>query len=306
MSAERFPGGKAPPMVSPFRNDILRGKVALITGGGSGIGFGIARELGAHGASVVIMGRRLEVLDESVKKLQAAGIAAKAVQGDVRDYDKCTKVVNEAVSAFGSLSILVNCAAGNFMSPAERLSSNGFKTVIDIDLNGSFHMCRAAFDALKDAGDSLIINISATLHYKARPFQLHAASAKAGIDNLTRTLGIEWAEHGIRAVGIAPGPIAGTEGGPTGRVFGTGQKWTEKNVRMLCPIGFFPEVEDIALSAVFMASTAGRSITSETLVVDGGQWHDVGPMMQMMKKTVQKKSEKEKATRQPRTVKSKL
>merc|ERR1712086_857565 len=113
----RYPEGKAPPLISPFRNDILNGKVALITGGGSGIGFGIATELGKHGASVVIMGRRETVLAESVAKLEAMGIKAKGVQGDVRDYEKCTGVIDAAVAAFGHLNILVNCAAGNFMSP---------------------------------------------------------------------------------------------------------------------------------------------------------------------------------------------
>jgi len=284
-------------------------------------------------------------------------LSLQGVQGDVRDYEKCTGVIDAAVAAFGHLNILVNCAAGNFMSPAENLSSNGFKTVIEIDLLGSFNMARAAFDALKVTGDALIINISATLHYKvesvspdgmalnlktknqslldnrrmchyvvlrvtchctnrllstyymtiflasfqASPFQIHAASAKAGIDSLTRNLGIEWAEYGIRSVGIAPGPIAGTEGGPTGRVFGTGRKWDDKSVRALCPIGFFGEVDDIALTSVFMASEAARWITSETLVVDGGQWHDVGHKMQFMKAAIQKKSSKEKASRQPRS-----
>lgn len=293
--------GKAPPLVSPFRENILDGKVALVTGGGSGIGLGICRQLGLHGAKVAMMGRREEVLREAEASLRAEGIAAKGIQGDVRDYDKCAHTVTQVLSEFGRLDILVNCAAGNFMAPAEALSSNAFKTVIDIDLNGSFHMCRASFEALRDSGDALIINITATLHYKARPFQLHAASAKAGIDNLTRTLGIEWAEHGIRSVGIAPGPIAGTEGGPTGRVFGNGRKWTDAAVRSICPLGFFGEVEDIALAAVFMASPAARWITSETLVVDGGQWHDVGPMMQGMKKMIQAKSKKEKTERVPRS-----
>lgn len=281
----------------------MKGKVAFVTGGGSGIGFGICRQLGLHGAKVVMMGRREAVLKEAEAKLREENIEALGVQGDVRDFDKCTKAVNVAVSHFGRLDILVNCAAGNFMAPAEQMSANAFKTVIDIDLIGSFHMCKASFDALKASGDALIINISATLHYKARPFQVHAASAKAGIDNLTRTLGIEWAEYGIRSVGIAPGPIAGTEGGPTGRVFGIGREWTDSKVRSLVPIGFFAEVDDIALTAVFMASDAARNITSETLVVDGGQWHDVGPMMTGMKKMIAKKSEKEKATRAPRTAK---
>jgi len=299
--ASRYPGGKAPPMVSPFRDNILEGKVALVTGGGSGIGFGICQQLGRHGAKVCLMGRREEVLNEAQQKLEAENIEAKGIQGDVRQIDKCEDVIAAAVAAFGRLDILVNCAAGNFMAAAEDLSSNAFKTVIDIDLNGSFHMCKAAFPALKESGDALIINISATLHYKARPFQLHAASAKAGIDSLTRTLGIEWAEHGIRAVGIAPGPIAGTEGGPTGRVFGVGRTWDDEAVRSLCPIGFFGEVDDIALVAVFMASPAARWITSETLVVDGGQWHDVGPMLGRLKKVIKKKSSSEKATREPRT-----
>ncbi|ELR25166.1 peroxisomal 2,4dienoyl-coa reductase [Acanthamoeba castellanii str. Neff] len=254
-------------VVSPFRRDLLRGKAALVTGGATGIGFAITRALALHGARVAIVGRRADKLEEAVNQLKADGVPADGViglQGDVRSYESLVKVVQATTARFGQLDILVNNAAGNFLCPAKDLTPNGFKTVIDIDLVGTFNASRAAYEALKATKAGVIINISATLHYGATPWQLHASSAKAAIDALTRNLGLEWGPDGIRTVGIAPGPIQGTEG--LSRL--SGMSGDEVGQRIPVRRAGYPE--DIAFMAVYLASGAGSFVNGTTVVVDGG------------------------------------
>ncbi|KAJ7566251.1 hypothetical protein O6H91_02G094400 [Diphasiastrum complanatum] len=167
---------------SPFNNSILEGKVALITGGGSGIGLEIATQFGRHVAQVAIMGRRRKVLDEAIASLTAQSIQVVGFDGDVRKTEDAIRVVECTVAQFGKLDIFVNGAAGNFMVPAEHLSQNGFWTVLDIDAVGTFTMCHAALKYLKTNGEgkgscegSVILNISATLQYSAAWYQLHLA-----------------------------------------------------------------------------------------------------------------------------------
>ena len=209
-----FVSGKPsrPQPQSPFREDCLRGLVVLVTGGGSGIGLGISEAFAAHGARLTLFGRRAAVLEESCRSLRERwpSCVASACRGDVRDTDSCAAAVAACLREHGRLDVLVNCAAGNFMCAAEELTPKAFRTVVDIDLQGTYNMCSAALGALSGprgrpatAGSPLVINISATLHYKALPFQAHACAAKAGIDALTSTLGLEYGcEHGVRVVGI--------------------------------------------------------------------------------------------------------
>lgn len=261
-------------MESPFKGDILKGKVALLTGGGSGIGYEISLQLGKHGASVAIMGRRRNVLDSAVSALRSQHIHAIGVEGDVRKPEDAVRVLEETIKEFGKLDILVNAAAGNFLIPAEDLSPNGFRTVIDIDSVGTFTMCHKALKYLKKGGlgkdDStggIIINISATLHYTATWYQIHVSAAKAAVDSITRSLALEWGtDYDIRVNGIAPGPINDTAGlsklspGEVGEkskqipLFKLGDKW------------------DIAMAALYLASDAGKYINGTTMVVDGGLW----------------------------------
>ncbi len=253
---------------SVFRDDILEGKVAFITGGGSGICFGIAKALLAHGARAAIVGRKADRLETAREALATAtGGSCIAAPADVRDPAAVAAAIAKTIEAFGRIDIVVNGAAGNFLAPAATLSPNGFRTVMDIDANGTFNVSRAAFDAwLRDHGGS-IINVSATLHYAATPLQIHASAAKAAIDSMTRTFALEWGGLGIRVNGIAPGPIDDTEG--MSRLAPGDVK--ERMIRMI-PIGRYGKIEEIGNIAVFLASDAASLIHGETIVADGGAW----------------------------------
>lgn len=254
---------------SAFSPTACQGRTALITGGGSGIGFGIARSLGQHGASVVIMGRREQVLVAAKQALHKEGVQNVAYfVGDVRlekDAQAATKLCQ---SSFGGLDILINCAAGNFLSLAEDLTVKGLRTVLDIDLIGTFNMSREALPYLKQSkfGGS-VINISATLHLSATWYQTHACAAKAGIDQMTRQLALEWGAFGIRVNGVAPGPIEATPGLAklTGSV-------DPNQVRERIPLGRMGTTQDIGNSCVFLCSDAASYVSGHTMVVDGAAW----------------------------------
>ncbi|EOX96892.1 Peroxisomal 2,4-dienoyl-CoA reductase isoform 2 [Theobroma cacao] len=259
-------------MESPFKADIVKGKVALVTGGGSGIGYEISLQLGKHGASIAIMGRRKHVIDSAVAALHSQG--AIGLEGDVRKDDDAARVVESTFKHFGRLDILVNAAAGNFLVPAEYLSPNGFQTVIDIDTVGTFRMCHKALKYLKKGGPGkdpstggAIINISAILHYGATWYQIHASAAKAAIDSVTRSLALEWGtDHDIRVNGIAPGAVDDTAGVTKLAPEEMLSKIKEK------PLYKFGEKWDIAMAALYLASDAGKFVNGTVLVVDGGQW----------------------------------
>jgi 2,4-dienoyl-CoA reductase [(3E)-enoyl-CoA-producing], peroxisomal len=257
--------------MTTFRDDILAGRVALVTGGGTGICKGIARAFAAHRASVCLVSRKPDVLaaaaDEIARETGATVITAAA---DVRQPDQIAAAVAACVERLGGLDILVNGAAGNFLAPAAALSPNGFRTVIEIDLLGTFHAAKAAFEPLQKSGRALILNISATLHYHGTPLQAHAAAAKAGVDSLTRTLAVEWARLGIRVNAIAPGAIGDTEGMRRLAPGEVGRRILEQ-----IPLGRFGTIDDVAGCALYLASDAGAWITGAVFVVDGG--HSVAP-----------------------------
>lgn len=265
---------KAAEIIDYFRPDVLAGRVALVTGGGSGIGFEIARQFGLHGCKgVVLVGRRAEFLQEAAAALAKEGLRAEACAGDIRRPEDCAAAVRRAVEAYGSLDILVNCAAGNFLAVAEQLSPNGFKTVMDIDTQGTFNMTHAAFDALKASTyGGVITNISATLHYTATWYQTAPVAAKAAIDAMTRSLALEWGGYGIRCNCVAPGPVAGTPGLEklTG---GKADSIPWEHIPMRRPA----TKAEVASACLFLCMN--RYITGQCLAVDGGEWFGKIPMI---------------------------
>src|SRR5436305_4641879 len=249
-----------------FADTLLAGRVAFVTGGGTGITGGVARALAEAGARVALVSRKREHLEPAAERIRAAGGAALAVAADVRAYEEVERAIATTVVEFGGIDIVVNGAAGNFLCRAEELSPNGFGTVVDIDLKGTFNVCRAAFSQLKE-NRGQILNISATLHYLGTPMQLHVSAAKAGVDALTRNLAVEWGRYGIRTNAIAPGPIEDTEG--MKRLVPEAIK---EKLRKRIPMGRFGLIRDIENAAVFLCSDAASFINGEVLVVDGGQW----------------------------------
>ncbi|TKY68584.1 Peroxisomal 2,4-dienoyl-CoA reductase [Spatholobus suberectus] len=263
-------------MESPFKPEILKGKVALVTGGASGIGFEISTQLGKHGASVALMGRRKQILQSAVSVLQSLAIPAVGFEGDVRKQEDAARVVESTFKRFGRIDILVNAAAGNFLVSAEDLSPNGFRTVLDIDSVGTFTMCHEALKYLKKGGEGrssssgggTIINISATLHYTASWYQIHVSAAKAAVDATTRNLALEWGtDYDIRVNGIAPGPISDTPG-----LSKLAPDEISSKARDYMPLYKLGEKWDIAMAALFLVSNAGKFINGDTLIVDGGLW----------------------------------
>ena len=259
-------------MNSIFADGILKGHVAFVTGGGTGITGGVARALAEAGANVALVSRSIEHLELAAKSINdgRAGVPAPgeafAVTADVRNPDEVQNAITAAVERFGKIDIVVNGAAGNFLCQAEELSPNGFGTVVDIDLKGTFNVCRAAFAQLKEHRGQ-ILNISATLHYLGTPMQLHVSAAKAGVDALTRNLAVEWGRYGIRVNAIAPGPIEDTEG--MKRLV---PEPIKEKLRQRVPLGRFGLIKDIEAAAVFLCSDAASYINGAVLVVDGGHW----------------------------------
>jgi peroxisomal 2,4-dienoyl-CoA reductase len=249
-----------------FADGVLQGRVAFVTGGGTGITGGVARAFTEAGARVALVSRKLEHLEPAAQYINENGGEAIAAVADVREPAQVESAIAKTVEQFGRLDIVVNGAAGNFLCAAEELSPNGFGTVVDIDLKGTFNVCRAAFAQLKEHRGQ-ILNISATLHYLGTPMQLHVSAAKAGVDALTRNLAVEWGRHGIRVNAIAPGPIEDTEGMKR-LVPEPVKQRLQKNI----PLGRFGRIADIERAAVFICSDAASFINGVVLVVDGGHW----------------------------------
>jgi NAD(P)-dependent dehydrogenase (short-subunit alcohol dehydrogenase family) len=247
-----------------FANDLYRGKTVFVTGGGSGINLGVAKNFAALGANVAICGRTQARLDAGAEALRTLGANVCAVVADVRDYAALESAFAQSRDALGPMDVLVCGAAGNFLVAAEKLSANGFKTVVDIDLLGSFNASRAAFEQLCETHGSIIF-ISAGMAFMPHAYQVHVGAAKAGIDMMMKNLAIEWGRYGIRTNSIVPGPIEGTEG--MKRLAGTD---AGQAIVASVPIGRMGTVDDIGQAAAFLASPLASYISGCVLVCDGG------------------------------------
>jgi NAD(P)-dependent dehydrogenase (short-subunit alcohol dehydrogenase family) len=251
--------------MSIFRDNLLAGKNALITGGGSGIGQRMAERFAEHGAKVMLVGRKQEKLDAAAAEIRQRGGTAATHATDVRDYAGIEAAVQSTRNQFGEIDVLVCGAAGNFPAPVSGMSANGFKAVIDIDLIGTFNTCRAAYEHLRKPGAS-VLAISASFAFQPTALQAHVGAAKAGVDVLIKTLAIEWGPAGVRCNCITPGPTDDTEGmrrlAPTEEA----RQRTAGSV----PLRRFGTKDELADLALFLCSDAADYITGGIYLCDGG------------------------------------
>jgi len=252
---------------SPFS---LRGKTAIVTGGGLGIGRSIAIELARAGADVAICSRKIEHLEPTVKTIRDLGRRAVAMAVDVRDEDQVKAVVERAVSEFGRLDVMVNNAGASFRAKFEDISLNGWNAVVGINLNGVFLGCKWAGRQMLRQGSGVIINIASIAGIYGATMMAHYGAAKSAVITLTRELGIAWGRHGIRVNCIAPGPVE-TEGylGVLHKAGPDAEK-TYQAVAARVAMGRWGKVEEIAYPCIFLASDASSFMTGATIVVDGG------------------------------------
>lgn len=247
-----------------LNRDLMRGTSVFITGGGSGINLAIAHGFARMGADIAICGRTEEKLQAAASELEVHNVKVSYSVADVRDPELVAAALEKTQSDVGPISTLICGAAGNYLAPAEKLSSKGFQAVLNIDLLGSFHAAHAAFEQLKQTQGSILF-VSAG--QSEQPFlqQAHVGAAKAGIDSLMRHLALEWGPYGIRSNSIVPGPITGTEGMKRLADQIGEQAWTDG-----IPLGRFGNADEVAAMAVVLASPLASFVTGARLEVDGG------------------------------------
>lgn len=263
-----------------FAPDLLKGQVALVTGGGTGMGRATAIEMARCGARIAVLGRRIDPIESTVKVIRDAGGEAFAVSADIREPDLIERAMQEIKAEFGGLNILVNNAGGQFVTPARELSNKGFETVIRNNLIGSWQVTKAAADHFMLANGGSIVFVTACIRSGLGGF-VHTAAARGGVTAMMRTLAYEWAEFGIRLNCVAPGTIK-TEA--LGRYPIPPDDWVKLNRNVLGRMG---SVQDISAAIIFLSSPLGQFVTGEDWYIDGGETlhlaHDARDMIDAVK-----------------------
>lgn len=244
--------------------DAMKGKVVFITGGGSGINLGIGKTFARVGADIALCGRSAERLEGAARELEALGARVSTSVADVRDYDALAAALATSRRELGSVDVLVCGAAGNFVARAEAMNAKGFRTVVEIDLLGSFNAAHAAFGQLRETRGSILF-ISAGQAVMPFVGQSHGGAAKAGIDNLMASLALEWGRFGIRSNSVVPGAISGTEG-----MKRLAEAAGEETWKSMIPLARYGEVEEIGAMAVMLSLPLSAYVTGARIVVDGG------------------------------------
>ncbi|HET8706593.1 MAG TPA: SDR family oxidoreductase [Pseudomonadales bacterium] len=247
-----------------FQPHLLQGQTAVISGGSSGINLGIAKLFAQHDANVVIVARNQEKIDAAIAQLNKLGEGkVLGFSADVREFSALEQVAKQVSEQLGKIDIVIAGAAGNFLAPASTLSANGFGSVVDIDLKGTFNLFRACFEHLHTPNARLLA-ISAPQAQHPMPLQSHAGAAKAGIELLIKTLALEWGHHGIRINGISPGAVENTEG------WDRLSKGVDDSYTKILPIPRVAKVEEMADLALFLVTPISSYMTGQIIALDGG------------------------------------
>lgn len=265
-TAQRYVRPTAPSSSKTFQQDLFKGKVVLSTGGRSGIVYKMIKMMMNHGADSVIIGRNGPELEKAAQQLsKETKRQCLAATGDVRKPDDLKAAVKQCIDKYGRLDFVICGAAGNFLAPISGLSENAFRTVVEIDLLGTYNTIKATLPHLRESKGAYI-HISATLHYRGLPYQAHVSAAKAGVDALSQALAVEEGPHGVRSNVIAPGPISGTPGM---------ERLSPKGDKSLAaiPLGRQGDGDEIATMGMFLFSEAATWISGQIFVVDGGESH---------------------------------
>ncbi len=253
-----------------FEIDLLKGKTIIITGGGTGLGKSMAVRFAQLGANLVLTSRRQDVLDETSAEIkEATGAKILTVVADIRSPEQVTDMVAQSVSRFKKVDGLLNNAAGNFISPTEKLSENAFKTIVDIVLLGSFNCTLNAGREMIKSGGGNILSIVTTYAWTGSGYVVPSASAKAGVLALTRSLAVEWAKYNIRSNAIAPGPFPTK--GAWSRLVPPGLN-IEKKMKERVPMKRFGKHEELANLAAYLMADGSAYINGDVITIDGGEW----------------------------------
>ena len=253
-----------------FEIDLLKGKTIIITGGGTGLGKSMAVRFAELGANLVLTSRRQDVLDETSAEIkEATGAKILTVAADIRSPEQIADMVAQSVSRFKKIDGLLNNAAGNFISPTEKLSENAFKTIVDIVLLGSFNCTLNAGREMIKSGGGNILSIVTTYAWTGSGYVVPSASAKAGVLAMTRSLAVEWAKYNIRSNAIAPGPFPTK--GAWSRLVPPGLN-VEKKMKERVPMNRFGKHEELANLAAYLMADGSAYINGDVITIDGGEW----------------------------------